>query len=154
MAHATTIEIHGEEFVILPRAEYEKLLTGIANRGDATGYPPLPPADAAGNRPARETLQVVLARKLIERRQKLGLTQQQLSELADVRAETISRLESGKHAPNAATVDKLEDAMDKFSATAPVRRAAEVERKRTARATSPRKSATDSKRQLKPPRNH
>jgi transcriptional regulator with XRE-family HTH domain len=71
----------------------------------------LPPADADGFYPATETLRVILARQLIQRRQAVGWTQAELAARAGVRQETISRLETGKHAPNVATVDKLDRAL-------------------------------------------
>ena len=71
----------------------------------------MPPADAEGNYPARATLRAILANQLMERRKAAGLTQAQLAALAGVRQETLSRLESGKHAPNVATVDKIEAAL-------------------------------------------
>jgi DNA-binding XRE family transcriptional regulator len=110
-----TVQIHGEIFVVVPEAEYKKLIAVASQHDD---LPELPPADSKGNRPARETIQVVFARKLIRRRRLLNLTQHQLAELSGVRTETISRLESGKHAPNSRTVDRLVEAMDKHEAKA------------------------------------
>lgn len=56
-------------------------------------------------------MQALLARDLIERRKRAGLTQSQLAELAKVRTETINRLETGRHAPNVRTVDKIDAAL-------------------------------------------
>jgi transcriptional regulator with XRE-family HTH domain len=39
------------------------------------------------------------------------LTQQQLAGLSGVRQETISRVESGKHTPSVATIDKIDRAL-------------------------------------------
>jgi DNA-binding XRE family transcriptional regulator len=79
--------------------------------GADAGFPALPPADADGCRPAKETIRAVLARQLIEGRKRAGLTQAELAQRAGVRLETISRLESGKHAPNVRTVDKIDAAL-------------------------------------------
>lgn len=70
--------------------------------------PVFPPANARGNYPAAETLQVIIARQLIERRQKAGLTQSEVAKMAGIRQETVSRLESGKHAPTVRTVEKID----------------------------------------------
>jgi transcriptional regulator with XRE-family HTH domain len=43
-----------------------------------------------------------IARQIIRRRQGLGWTQADLAGRARVRPETLSRLETGKHAPNVA----------------------------------------------------
>lgn len=71
----------------------------------------LPEPDADGNRPARETALAILATKMLQRRLAAGLTQQELASRAGVRPETVSRLETGKHAPNTATFLKLERAL-------------------------------------------
>jgi hypothetical protein len=44
-------------------------------KGDA---PPLPEPDAEGNRPAFETVGALIAREIIERRKRAGLTQFEL----------------------------------------------------------------------------
>ncbi len=41
-----------------------------------------------------------------------GLTQEQLAELAELDTKHITRLESGKHIPNAKTLKKLADALN------------------------------------------
>ena len=86
------LTVEGVRFVVIPESEYEAL-TATASR---TGQVPLPLADANGNFPARETIRAMLANKLRERRQALGLSQAQLAELAGVRIETVNRLESAK----------------------------------------------------------
>ena len=73
--------------------------------------PALPPADANGNYPAEEALNVIVARHIIRRRKALGWTPADLARRAGLRPETLSRLETGKHAPNVATVDKLDKAL-------------------------------------------
>lgn len=73
--------------------------------------PGLPPCDADGNYPAIETLRAILAQQIIQRREAVGWTQVELAERAGVRQETVSRIESGKNAPNVATVDKLDRAL-------------------------------------------
>jgi DNA-binding XRE family transcriptional regulator len=73
--------------------------------------PPWPPADAQGNRPALEFARVSIARDIIKERTALGLTQQELAKLAGICQETLCRLETGKHAPNVRTVDKIEAAL-------------------------------------------
>jgi ribosome-binding protein aMBF1 (putative translation factor) len=78
-------------------------------RGDTV--PALPAQDADGNYPAEEALNVIVARQISRRRQALGWTQAELAHRAGVRPETLSRLETGKHAPNVATVDKLDQAL-------------------------------------------
>jgi DNA-binding XRE family transcriptional regulator len=71
----------------------------------------LPEPDKHGHRPARETALVILAAKMLQRRLAAGLTQQELASRAGVRPETVSRLETGKHAPNTTTFLKLERAL-------------------------------------------
>jgi DNA-binding XRE family transcriptional regulator len=83
---------------------------GIAPAEYETPIWVLPTPDAEGNYPAAETLRVILAQQLIHRRAAAGWTQAELADRAGVRQETVSRLESGKHAPNVRTVDKLDRA--------------------------------------------
>src|SRR5437868_2622904 len=74
----------------------------------AQALPIFPRANARGNYPAAETLQVIIARQLIERRRKAGLSQAEVAKRAGIRQETVSRLESGKHAPTVRTVEKID----------------------------------------------
>ncbi len=106
-----TLRLAGKKFVVLEQSEYERLCAGgrVAKRDD--GLPPLPPADADGNRPALEYVRVSIARDLIRERKTLGLTQQELARLAGIRQETLSRLESAKHAPTVGTLAKIERAL-------------------------------------------
>ena len=68
-------------------------------------------ARKSGRFPALEYTRVQFARNLIRERKALGLTQQALAELAGVRQETLSRLESRKHTISGKTVTKLEKAL-------------------------------------------
>jgi DNA-binding XRE family transcriptional regulator len=80
-------------------------------RDQADTLPTLPPPDTGGNYPAAEALDVLLARQIIRRRHAAGWTQAALAHHAGVRPETVSRIESGKHAATVATVDKLDRAL-------------------------------------------
>lgn len=54
-----------------------------------------------------------IARKLISRRIKAGLTQKALAKKAGVRLETICRLEGGKHSPTRETIARIDAALRK-----------------------------------------
>jgi transcriptional regulator with XRE-family HTH domain len=71
----------------------------------------LPTADRHGNYPAAESLTVLMARQILQRRKALGLSQRELAERAGVRNETLCRLETGKHAPTTRTIDKIDRAL-------------------------------------------
>ena len=94
------------------RAELRTLkrTRGNFSKGPLSG-PAMPVPDTDGYYPAEETLDVIVARQIIQRRQAAGWTQAELAERAGVRQETISRVESGKHAPNVSTVDRLDRAL-------------------------------------------
>jgi DNA-binding XRE family transcriptional regulator len=94
-----TLNIDGVEYVVIPRAEYEGR------------RPKLPPKDARGERPAKLAVQAVIARSLIRRRTEAGLDQKRLAALAGVRAETISRIESGRYRPRRETLLRIEQAI-------------------------------------------
>jgi len=64
MATQPTIMVDGKPYVLLPRAEYEKLTT----LAKAAELPAFPAADADGNYPAVEYARASLARKIIKGR--------------------------------------------------------------------------------------
>jgi len=102
-----TVKRNGRKFVLVPESEYRRL-----KDLDERWLPPLPDPDERGNLPAHEAITVSIARTVIQRRRKLGLTQVELARLAHVRPETISRLEAAKHVPSVATIDKIDRALN------------------------------------------
>jgi DNA-binding XRE family transcriptional regulator len=107
-----TVKVKGKSFVLIEPAELrrlEKLASKVKTAADA--LPPLPPADAEGNRPAVAFARVSIARSIVTERKALGLTQEGLAKLSGLRQETISRLESGRHSPTVRTVEKIERAL-------------------------------------------
>src|SRR5437879_5585675 len=91
------LELAGKRFVVVEESAYERLCRDALHAVDDGDGPPFPKPDKDGNFPAQEFSRVAIARTLIRDRKAVGLTQQRLAELAHVRQETISRLESGKH---------------------------------------------------------
>src|SRR5262245_61563220 len=83
--------------VVRLRRTVQKLKKLVEEAG-ATDFPPMPPMDDQGCYPAQEAIRIGLARTIIERRKAAGWTQEQLARAAGVRQETVSRLETGKHA--------------------------------------------------------
>jgi ribosome-binding protein aMBF1 (putative translation factor) len=96
----TTIEIMGTRFVLIPEAELAAL-----------EGPDFPPVADDGTCEALPFLRASIARDIIRERRALGLTQAQLAQMAGIRQETLSRLESGKHKPNVRTVERIEVAL-------------------------------------------
>jgi ribosome-binding protein aMBF1 (putative translation factor) len=78
--------------------------------------PTMPPADADGYYPAAETLQVIIAHEIIDRRRKAGLSQKELAKRAGIRPMTLRRIESGKHATKILTVEKIDRALTSVGA--------------------------------------
>lgn len=108
-----TVMVRGKRCVMIEEAELRRL---ECQAGKAESpLPPLPAADAKGNRPALEYIQVSIARDIIRERRSLGLSQLRLAELAGLRQETISRLESGKHSPTVRTVEKIDQALKRYA---------------------------------------
>jgi ribosome-binding protein aMBF1 (putative translation factor) len=114
--------IHGKRCVAIEETELRRL-ERLAGR--ESPMPPWPPADAKGNRPALEYIQVSIARDIIRERRSLGLGQVQLAELAGVRQETVSRLESGRHSPTVRTVEKIDKALKGYARSKGKRRGGE-----------------------------
>ncbi len=116
-----TVTIRGKRFVMVEETKLRRL-EELARKADAP-LPPLPPADAQGNRPALDYIRSSIAREIIKERRALGLTQERLAELAGLRQETLSRLESGKHSPTVRTVEKIDAALKSYAAAKDNRRA-------------------------------
>lgn len=103
------ILLEGKPYVIMPRAEYDRLRL----LAKAETLPPLPKPDKRGTVPAVEYARASMARKIIQRRAELGLSQRELAKLSGVRVETICRIETGKVAASTATVERIERAFIK-----------------------------------------
>jgi DNA-binding XRE family transcriptional regulator len=99
-AAVQTIDLDGKSFVILPEADYKRLLR--AGRSFD-----LPQADPSGNYPAVEAMRAVIAGGILQDRQKLGWSQAELARRAGIRVETLNRIETGKHTPSVATMQKI-----------------------------------------------
>ncbi len=52
---------------------------------------------------------------MVEEAELKRLSQQRLAELAGLRQETLSRLESGKHSPTVRTVEKIDRALKRYA---------------------------------------
>lgn len=94
-----SLTLDGVEYVVIPRAEYEE------------SWPKLPAKDDRGERSAKGAVLAVMARSLIRRRTEAGLDQKGLAALAGVRAETISRIESGRYRPRRETLLRIDRAI-------------------------------------------
>lgn len=105
------IEIAGHRLVVLEETEYERLCREAGREVPDDALPAFPQPDKSGRFPALEYTRVQFARNLIRERKALGLSQQALADLAGVRQETLSRLETGKHTISGKTVAKLEKAL-------------------------------------------
>jgi ribosome-binding protein aMBF1 (putative translation factor) len=104
------VQRNGKRYALVEPAELRRL-ERLAAEAEKRELPPWPPADAQGNRPAIAFARVSIARKIVEQRRALGISQQELARLAGLRQETISRLESGKHSPTIRTVEKIDKAL-------------------------------------------
>ncbi len=104
-----SIRLDGKDYVIVERAEYERLAT-VAKAGELTDFPK---PDVNGNYPAVEYLRVSIARDIIRDRVAAGLNQKQLAQLAGIRVETLCRIETGKHTPSVPTIDRIDRALQK-----------------------------------------
>src|SRR5580704_3454124 len=102
-----TLRKNGCEYVLVPRADYERLVM----RAKAVKLPPLPSPDADGNYPALEYVRATIARDIIRDRLAAGLTQRELARRAGIRVETLCRIETGKHTASVSTIDRLDRAL-------------------------------------------
>jgi DNA-binding XRE family transcriptional regulator len=98
-----------EECVVVPRREYERLARFAAE----ACIPPMPEPDERGLFPAIESCRLLTARDLVIRRLSLGFTRAELAAIAGLRASSVERIESGKHATTQHTLTKLEAALER-----------------------------------------
>jgi transcriptional regulator with XRE-family HTH domain len=75
--------------------------------------PNLPARLKSGNYPAMDALRVGLARKLINRRWAVGLTQAEVARRAGIRAETLNRIERAKVTADTATITRISRVLDR-----------------------------------------
>ncbi|MDA1053046.1 MAG: helix-turn-helix domain-containing protein [Planctomycetota bacterium] len=106
-----TISIAGMRLVVMEQAEFERLCNLAGQRVHDDTLPPLPEPDQRGLVPALEFTRISIARDIIRERKSLGLSQTELADLAGLRQETISRLESGKHTAAPRTIDRIDAAL-------------------------------------------
>jgi len=119
MTRPQRIEVEGKRFVLLPETEYDRLCRGAGEAAaDDERLPPLPKPDKNGRFPAIEYARISLARDLIRDRTGVGLSQQRLADLAGVRQETLSRIETGRHTASQRTIDKIMRAIEAQRRTA------------------------------------
>jgi ribosome-binding protein aMBF1 (putative translation factor) len=104
MSHAT-LNMNGQTFVLVPEAEYRGMKAG------RSAMPEFPAADDEGNFPAVQTGRVSIAREVIRRREKVGLSQKALAAAAGIRVETLNRIEKAKVTPDTATIVKIDRAL-------------------------------------------
>ncbi len=106
------ITVAHHTFVLVPEEEYR------ANAG-LTPLPPLPPADADGNRPAVDFCRANIARTIIRRREAAGLTQRELAAAAGVTPAVLCRVERGRTTPTLNTVVRIDNALTRAGAPDP-----------------------------------
>lgn len=73
--------------------------------------PAYPAKSLRGGYPAPKTLHISIARSIISRRIRAGLTPKELARRSGVRLETICRIEGGKQKPVQATVLRVDAAL-------------------------------------------
>lgn len=114
MAATQRLMIDGKRFVLVRESVYEQLCREANRTVDVPDedLPTLPKPDKHGRYPAVEYTRVSIARDLVRERKALGLSQSELAAKADVRQETISRIESGKHSVTVKTYDKIFNALE------------------------------------------
>jgi DNA-binding XRE family transcriptional regulator len=97
------IQLDGKWYVVLAEEEFRDLTQ--ARNADA-GIDELDAMKISDQR---------LADRLVQRRQDAGLTQKDLAQYADVRVETLNRIEKGKTTPDFRTIRKLVNAIIEYN---------------------------------------
>jgi ribosome-binding protein aMBF1 (putative translation factor) len=109
MTQLQTILVDGKPYVLLPREDYERL-TRLAKAAD---LPAAAAAGAEGEAVIDTITRAGLARRIIRGRADAGLSQRELAKLAGISFEHLCRIETGKHTPGLATIEKIERALKK-----------------------------------------
>jgi DNA-binding XRE family transcriptional regulator len=99
-----TIVIGKKKYVLLPEAQYKRLVSGV---------PELPAADGNGNMPAVAFAEAAIARNIVRDREIVGMSQKELAEAAGIRVEILNRAERGVTVPSVRTLTKIENALMK-----------------------------------------
>ncbi len=115
MIRAHRIEMDGAKLVVMSEGHYETLCRAAGRSAVDDGLPAFPAAGKGGTKPALEFARVSIARDLIRARRDAGLSQQALADLAGLRQETLSRIETAKNSATPTTVAKIERAIAKAS---------------------------------------
>ncbi len=108
-AKSIRLTLDDRRYVAVPEDQWAATLA----KAGGVALPAYPKAKASGGVPAAEYGRVSIAREIISRRLAAGWKQGDLARRAKVRVETVSRLESAKHVPQAATVQRIEAAFIK-----------------------------------------
>src|SRR5262249_3208605 len=103
MRARNTIVLNDRKFVLVPEAEYERLVE--------RDMPPMPAKNVRGNYPAIAATDALIARGLVRDRKAAGLTQKELATRAGIRVETLNRAERGAVVPDVRTLRKIERAL-------------------------------------------
>lgn len=106
-ATPATLDIGGKSYLVVDREAYQEAIA----RAAGVSLPSMPKADRKGRRPALASIDTMQARTIIVERLARGWTQQDLADAAGVNMNTISRIETGKHRPQAGTIEKIEGAL-------------------------------------------
>jgi DNA-binding XRE family transcriptional regulator len=103
---AKRVIVKGQRMVMLEEREFDRLLQ-MADQWE----PLMPEPNEDGNYPAAEALAVIQARNILRARRKLGLSQAELARRADIRPETLNRIEQGRNKPSVPTIAKIDRAL-------------------------------------------
>ena len=109
---AQIITLKGEEYVILPRREFNAIVAGADVQSRPLPLPPLPAADKDGSMPAVALARASIAREIIQKMNSAGLTQAELARRSRVPRETLNRILKCTRTPDEKTVLKIEKALN------------------------------------------
>ena len=107
MSTIQTLTIGKKKFVLIPEAEYRRLV-----KRPHSAVPAMPALSVDGTYPGAAAMRAMMARKIIAARKAAGLSQAALARKARIRVETLNRLEKGKNTPELATMAKINKALD------------------------------------------
>jgi hypothetical protein len=106
---AQVIRLKGEEYVLIPRQEFNQIVS--EGSAGAAPLPPLPKPDKNGNTPALALARASIAREIVQKMNAAGLSQAELARQARIPRETLNRILKCVRTADEKTLTKIERAL-------------------------------------------
>jgi ribosome-binding protein aMBF1 (putative translation factor) len=104
MLKTNTIVIDKKKYVLIPEADFKRLVKGTAE---------MPAKLPDGNYPAIPAIEAAIAQSMVRDRQAVGMTQAELAQAAGISVDVLDLAERGVSVPSVSKMTKIEKALVK-----------------------------------------